>query len=118
MHTTRQNMVTLKEVIDDYLKGHSISMRELADRANVSPNTISRWASEEFPNNPDVPALIRLARVLGYDPLVLIEIAYADQLKTDQTEVSAKVLATRIVRLPKFIRDGLEKLIDAYLKQV
>jgi transcriptional regulator with XRE-family HTH domain len=116
MHLIGRGDVTLKDVIEEYLARNNMSQRELADRAGVSPNTISRWASDEVPNNPDVPALIKLAKTIGYDPLILIEIAYAEQLKTDKHDVSARVLAARILRLPGVVQDVINKLIDSYLK--
>ncbi len=110
--------MTLKDFIEQYLAEHSLSMREFAKQAGVSVNTVSRWTSGELIESPDVQTLIKVARFTGYDPLLLIEIAYGDDIKTNQPDPSARILATRISRLPKFIRDGLEKLIDGYLKNL
>lgn len=116
MHLIGREDLTLKDVVEEYLARNDMSLRALAERVDVSPSTLSRLIDNANPSNPDVPTLIKLAKAIGYDPLILIEIAYAEQLKTDKSDVSARVLAARILRLPGFVQDVIQKLIDGYLK--
>lgn len=116
MHLIGREDLTLKEVVEEYLARNDMSLRALAERVGVSPSTLSKLIDDDSPSSPDVSTLIKLAKAISYDPLILIEIAYADQLKTDRYEVSARVLASRILRLPRFVQEVIEKLIDSYLK--
>lgn len=109
------NAVTLREFLEQYLAQHSLSIRKFAEQVEVSPNTISRWLNEDDPEI-DIDNIIKLANATNYDPLLLLEIVYSKRLKSTPRDISARILAARIMRLPDLIRSALEELIDRYFK--
>lgn len=109
--------MTLQEFIEGYRAQHGdMSLREFAKQVGVSPSTIMRWVDPEAPEKPDMVSLIKLSKATATDLLTLVEIAYPEEVHNIQIDPSAKVFASKVARLPGFIRDAIYHLVDSYLK--
>jgi len=108
--------MTLKDFIEQYRAMHGdMTLREFSRQVGVSPATVNRWLDQVKPEKPDMMSLVKLSKATGQDLLTLVELAYAEEIKAVPVDPSAKILAGRIMKMPKIVRDVIERLIDAYL---
>jgi len=109
--------VTLKVFIQEYMRLHGIdSATKFAEEVGVTPSTITRYLNDPHPPQPSFELLAKLSDATNTDFLYLVQIAYPDMVKSRPQDASARLLAERIAKLPSFVRDVIERLIDSYLK--
>lgn len=64
--------MTLKTIINIYLKQHNLSLREFAKRANVSHTYVAKLANGTF-TNPSMDGIEKIAKAMGMTPNALLD---------------------------------------------
>lgn len=108
-------MNTLSEYLSRELKARDWSQRELADRANISHRTVDKILDPKKPHVPKPDILLKIASVLGINPVTLMGIAYPEYAPAIRQFVGiapdALLRSQRIEQLPENVRDIIDTLI-------
>ena len=105
-----QDVLTLKEFIEQEMRRREMTMRQFAEFIGVSHATISRTLSPQEPTEPSIDVLVKLAKATGVSVSSLIALVRPD---ADDININprARVLAERIANLP----DTKREIAETYL---
>lgn len=105
-----QQVMTLKDFINQEMKRRDMSMRQFAEFVDVSHTTISRTLDPQEPTNPSIDFLRKLAKATGVSFLSLLALVIPEEEMVD-IDTNVRVLAERIARLPEHKREMAETFL-------